>query len=51
MRKFSLPLFVAVLAFTAFAHADDWSKTYDLTGRPELRVEENEFSRTLFRGR
>ena len=42
MRKSSLPLFVAVLAFTAFtafAHADDWSKTYDLTGKPELRVE------------
>jgi DUF4097 and DUF4098 domain-containing protein YvlB len=39
MRKISLPLFVAVLAFTAFAYADDWSKTYDLTGKPELRVE------------
>ena len=39
MRKISLPLFAALLAFTAFAHADDWSKTYDLTGKPELRVE------------
>jgi len=39
MRKISLPLFIAVLAFTAFAHADDWSKTYDLTGKPGLRVE------------
>ncbi len=39
MRTICLPLFVAVLAFTAFAHADDWSKTYDLTGKPELRVE------------
>jgi hypothetical protein len=41
MRKTCLPLFVAVLAFTvftAFANADDWSKTYDLTGTPELRV-------------
>jgi DUF4097 and DUF4098 domain-containing protein YvlB len=42
MRKTCLPLIVAVLtltAFTVFAHADDWSKTYDLTGKPELRVE------------
>jgi len=39
MCKINLPLSVAVLAFTAFAHADDWSKTYDLTGKPELRVE------------
>ena len=39
MRKISLPLFVAVLAFTAFAQADDWSKTYDLTGKPDLRVQ------------
>lgn len=39
MRKTCLPLFVAVLIFTALAHADDWSKSYDLTGKPELRVE------------
>jgi DUF4097 and DUF4098 domain-containing protein YvlB len=39
MRNICPPLFVAVLAFTVFAHADDWSKTYDLTGKPELRVE------------
>ncbi|MGB8013566.1 MAG: DUF4097 family beta strand repeat-containing protein [Terriglobales bacterium] len=39
MPKITLSLFVAVLAITAFAHADDWSKTYDLTGKPELRVE------------
>jgi len=32
-------LFAVVLAFTTFAHADDWAKTYDLTGKPELRVE------------
>jgi DUF4097 and DUF4098 domain-containing protein YvlB len=32
-------MFVAVLAFTALAHADDWSKVYDLTGKPELRVD------------
>jgi DUF4097 and DUF4098 domain-containing protein YvlB len=39
MRKICLPLFAAVLTLTAFAHADDWSKTYDLAGKPELRVE------------
>jgi len=39
MPKFCLPLFLAVLAFAAFAHADDWSKTYDLSGKPELRVD------------
>ena len=38
MAKICLPLFVAVLALTAFAHADEWSKNYDLAGKPELRV-------------
>jgi DUF4097 and DUF4098 domain-containing protein YvlB len=32
-------LFVAVIVLAAFAHADDWSKTYNLTGKPDLRVE------------
>ncbi len=42
MHNIIVALFVvliACLAFTTFAHADDWSKTYDLTGKPELRVE------------
>jgi len=39
MRRLSFAVFFAVLSFTAFANADDWSKTYDLTGKPELRVE------------
>jgi DUF4097 and DUF4098 domain-containing protein YvlB len=39
MRKLTFTVFFAVLAFTTFANADDWSKTYDLTGKPELRVE------------
>ena len=39
MRKAALALFFAVLSFPTFANADDWSKTYDLTGKPELRVE------------
>jgi DUF4097 and DUF4098 domain-containing protein YvlB len=44
MRKNPLFSFFAIFAFgfatfTTFAHADDWSKTYDLTGRPDLRVQ------------
>lgn len=45
MRKITLAALFAVLAFTTLAQADDnskatdnWSKTYDLTGKPELRV-------------
>jgi len=44
MRKICLPLFVALIIFTAFAYADDWSKTYELTGKPELRVEARDAS-------
>ena len=47
MRKPCLPAFVALLAlaaFTASARADDWSKTYDLTAKPELRVEARDAS-------
>jgi DUF4097 and DUF4098 domain-containing protein YvlB len=39
MRKVCLPLSVFVLVFAGLAHADDWLRTYDLTGKPELRVE------------
>ncbi|MGB6386805.1 MAG: DUF4097 family beta strand repeat-containing protein [Terriglobales bacterium] len=39
MRKITLSLSVAVVAFTSFAYADDWSKTYELGSKPELRVE------------
>lgn len=38
MRKLCLPLFVVGLALSTLAHADDWSKTYDLTGKPEFRL-------------
>jgi DUF4097 and DUF4098 domain-containing protein YvlB len=41
MRKLCLSLFAVVLAsasLTAAAHADDWSKTYDLTGKPDVRL-------------
>ena len=39
MRRLTLNCFVVLVALAAFAHADDWSKTYDLTGKPELAVE------------
>jgi DUF4097 and DUF4098 domain-containing protein YvlB len=38
MRRFALNLFAICLAITAFAYADDWNKTYTITGKPELRV-------------
>ncbi len=47
MHKMILPVLAGLLAcpvFTTFAHADDWSKTYDLTGKPELRVEAHDAS-------
>lgn len=38
--------FAALLlfAFASFARADDWTKTYDLTGKPDLRVEARDAS-------
>ena len=39
MRNLTFAAIFAVLSLAAFAHADDWSKTYDLTGKPDLRVE------------
>lgn len=47
MRKVIPPMFVVVLVFatiTSTARADDWSKTYDLTGKPELRVDARDAS-------
>jgi DUF4097 and DUF4098 domain-containing protein YvlB len=38
VRKFVLPSLAAILAFTTLAEADNWSKTYDLNGQPELHV-------------
>jgi DUF4097 and DUF4098 domain-containing protein YvlB len=39
MCKTFLALFLAISAFSAAAYADDWTRTYDLTGKPELHVE------------
>ncbi|HXZ30865.1 MAG TPA: DUF4097 family beta strand repeat-containing protein [Terriglobales bacterium] len=38
MQRFALSLFGLCLAVTAFAHADEWSKTYSIAGKPDLRV-------------
>ncbi|HEV2304877.1 MAG TPA: DUF4097 family beta strand repeat-containing protein [Candidatus Acidoferrales bacterium] len=48
MRRFCFAIFVlsalsfASLPLTAPVHADDWAKTYKLTGRPNLRVITND---------
>jgi hypothetical protein len=39
MPKISLLVFLVTIVFTALAHADDWSKIYDLTSTPDLRIE------------
>jgi len=38
VRRFAAITFLVLLSFSLFARADDWSKTYDLTGKPDLRV-------------
>jgi DUF4097 and DUF4098 domain-containing protein YvlB len=47
MPKNTLRLLIAALVITTItvsARADDWSKTYELTGKPELRVEARDAS-------
>jgi DUF4097 and DUF4098 domain-containing protein YvlB len=39
MKTFTLVVFGVCLAVGQFARADEWSKTYTITGKPELRVE------------
>lgn len=39
MKRIALAILVLGLAATLPAHADDWSKTYNITGKPDLRVE------------
>lgn len=38
VRRFALTTLPVFFVFAVLAHADDWSKTYDLTGQPDLRV-------------
>jgi DUF4097 and DUF4098 domain-containing protein YvlB len=39
MKRFTLVALEICLAVAPFARADEWSKTYTITGKPELRVE------------
>src|SRR3984893_725085 len=39
MKRFSLVILAASVVAVLPAHADEWSKTYNLTGKPELRIE------------
>jgi DUF4097 and DUF4098 domain-containing protein YvlB len=39
MKRFALVTFAICLAVAPFACADEWSKTYTITGKPDLRVE------------
>src|ERR1700689_1136121 len=39
MKRLPLAILAASLAATVPAHADEWSKTYNLSGQPELRIE------------
>jgi len=39
MRQFTLALAIFVLALTPRARAEEWSKTFTLTGKPSLRVQ------------
>jgi len=39
MQRLSLAILAAILVAAAPAHADEWSKTYTLSGKPDLRVE------------
>jgi hypothetical protein len=39
MKRFALVAFAICLAVAPFACADEWSKTYTITGKPDLRVE------------
>jgi DUF4097 and DUF4098 domain-containing protein YvlB len=39
MQRFPLAILAASLVAAVPAHADEWSKTYNLSGKPELRIE------------
>lgn len=39
MKRIGLTLFLLTLAATLPARADEWSKTYNISGKPDLRIE------------
>jgi DUF4097 and DUF4098 domain-containing protein YvlB len=42
MRRFAFAMVGLMLAIAPAVHADEWSKTFALSGKPELRVETSE---------
>jgi hypothetical protein len=44
MNRFALFLFGFWLAVTSLTHAEEWSKTYNIIGQPDLRVETSDAS-------
>ena len=38
MRTRVFSLICLLVLFAGFAHADDWNKTYEVSGTPELRA-------------
>lgn len=44
MQRFALSLLALCLAITALARADEWSKTYTISGKPDLRVQTSDAS-------
>jgi DUF4097 and DUF4098 domain-containing protein YvlB len=47
MRRFALLMALSLVALSPFAQADDWSKTYNVTGKPELRVDTSDANITV----
>lgn len=39
MKRLSLAFALLFLTFATLAHADDWSKSYSISGKPDLRVQ------------
>lgn len=44
MRKLGLAILAVVMAHAAYARAEEWSKTYNISGTPDLRVETSDAS-------
>jgi Putative adhesin len=38
MRRLNFAVVTLILAWASLVHADDWSKTYKISGKPDLRV-------------
>jgi DUF4097 and DUF4098 domain-containing protein YvlB len=47
MKRFAFTLITLCLAVAPLAHADEWTKTFTITGKPELRVETSDANITV----